>query len=145
MSEDGDQEESEKSSENDDYDEYDEDYSNGENVKQGVSGSGSSGGSVGRSQDRDVLSEENSDFGVYICEARNQANDEGDSVLAFNLLNQNTVRRYIKLNPNGPPILRAVQSVTSHVSTDELANLMMKTSPAQIYSLNQVGKIRNSI
>ena len=107
---------------------------------------GSGGGGMGRpSQDRDIVGEENSDFGVYICEARNQIDypPETHVVTSYDLLH---TRRYIKLNPNGPPMLRAasqtpVSSSSSqhhHVSSDDLTHLIMKTSPAQIYSLNQV-------
>lgn len=72
---------------------------------------------------------ESSDFGVYICEARNRF--ESSSSLIYNYDNQ-VVRRYIKLNPVGPPILRVMPSSVNSLSLDETMTLMMKISASEM-------------
>lgn len=95
-----------------------------------------------------ILSGENSDFGVYICEARNRLDSSssspttGDSpqytyTSLFYQYDSSVVRRYIKLNPIGPPILKAMQTA-SQISLDDMITLMMRASPAQINSQHQV-------
>lgn len=92
----------------------------------------------------DIYNEENSDFGVYICEARNDLDSYEQYGVKeklespFTFYHSNVVRRYIKLNPNGPPLVRAVQTASAQMNVDELSTLIMMTSPAQISSLYQV-------
>ena len=109
--------------------EYFYEYDESEENELDNSQSGSS-----RNEQSEVLSAEYSDFGVYICEARNRIDD-----VAYENSGSNVVKRYIKLNPNGPPILRALQMSTSqNLVSEDLVTFMMKTSPIQFYSLYQV-------
>lgn len=108
--------------------EYFYEYDESEENELDNSQSGSS-----RNEPSEVLSGEYSDFGVYICEARNRIDD-----VMYENSGSNFVKRYIKLNPNGPPILRALQMSTSQTSSEDLVTFMMKTSPIQFYSLYQV-------
>lgn len=109
--------------------EYFYEYDESEESELDNSQSGSS-----RNEPSEVLSGEYSDFGVYICEARNRIDD-----VAYENSGSNVVKRYIKLNPNGPPILRALQLSTSqNLVSEDLVTFMMKTSPIQFYSLYQV-------
>lgn len=69
---------------------------------------------------------ENNDFGVYLCEAANKLME-----------NKQFVRRYIKLNAIGAPVVKVMPSSVNSLSTDEMMSLMMKTSLTEPYTLNE--------
>lgn len=62
------------------------------------------------------------DFGIYLCEASNSLTNNDNS-------NQIS-RRYIKLNPNGTPILKAISSsnIAGSINSDEVVSELMKSS-----------------
>jgi hypothetical protein len=66
---------------------------------------------------------QNNDFGVYMCEATNKLR-QSENLYFNNLKNVAASRRFIKLNPNGAPILGIVPSVSSNsVANDQMMSL----------------------
>jgi hypothetical protein len=83
---------------------------------------------------------QNNDFGVYMCEARNNIHSSSptaESVYFSNKNNQNNQiqRRFIKLNPIGPPVSHPIPSlVNTYASiTDDTVNYLMKNSLTDAY------------
>jgi len=64
------------------------------------------------------------DFGIYMCEARNAFPDGGQ-------YEERSARRYIKINPIGPPILRVLSTPTSSSSLDEMISSIMAPESAK--------------
>ena len=76
-------------------------------------------------QTHDYLAE-NNDFGIYVCEATNKLSNTKNqqSDLYFSDLKSYVARRYIKLNPNGAPILGALPSTSSaSLTSDQIMSL----------------------
>ncbi|CAF0810103.1 unnamed protein product [Brachionus calyciflorus] len=69
------------------------------------------------SQEMDHLSSEFNDFGIYICDASNRISEETET---------RSIRRYIKINPSGPPIGKLF-SFNQNYNAEEQLNLLMKT------------------
>jgi hypothetical protein len=94
-----------------------------------------------KQSDSSILNE-HSDFGVYICEARNRLANEQRAVAVNDLsytslfynYDNHVVRRYIKLNPIGPPVPRVMSSSINSFNSDEMMTLMMKISASEIYT-----------
>jgi hypothetical protein len=71
------------------------------------------------SQTHDLMSQ-NNDFGIYVCEASNKLNHKNMQ----NDLKSYVARRYIKLNPNGAPIIGALPSITTaSLTSDQIMSL----------------------
>lgn len=68
------------------------------------------------SQSYDYMSQ-NNDFGVYMCEATNKLRQSEN--LYFNTLKNAATRRFIKLSPNGAPILGILPSTSSNSLLNE--------------------------
>ena len=82
-----------------------------------------SGGESGQADfEKTPIGSEFDDFGVYLCEAANK-------------LSTQTTRRFIKLNPVGPPLIRAFPS--SPVSHDETISALMRT-PSSFSSTTEI-------
>ncbi len=84
---------------------------------------------------------QNNDFGVYMCEARNNVHSSSrmaESVYFSHNSNENNQiqRRYIKLNPIGPPVSHPIPaSINTYTSiTDDTVNYLMKNSLTDAYT-----------
>ncbi len=58
------------------------------------------------------------DFGIYMCEAKNIFPDESH-------YEERSARRFIKINPVGPPILRVLSAPSSSFNLDEIISSIM--------------------
>ena len=107
--------------------EYENDYED-ESYDEDDDLSNSSNG-IEFSGDKQSNEYEYDDFGIYLCEANNKFvsnNYKVDSYLSKDFQNF-VARRFIKLNPNGAPILRALPSSSSSLASDQVMTLMMKS------------------
>jgi len=77
------------------------------------------------------------DFGIYFCEAINKFAIKSDQNDGY------TARRYIKLNPLGPPVLKpmpsTILSTTSSNSDDIISELMKATEADQVEVATSIG------
>jgi hypothetical protein len=108
--------------------EYENDYED-ESYDEDDDLSGSSSNGIEFSGDKQANEYEYDDFGIYLCEANNKLvsnNYKVDSYLSKDFQNF-AAKRFIKLNPNGAPIVRALPSSSSSLAADQVMTLMMKS------------------
>ena len=139
------------------HDDYDEYYNYDQDYEAGEAGEAAAGGAVNEDADLDNLDFiesknkqsilnhhsgiQSNDFGVYMCEARNNIHSASpltDSVYySQSKSGYNQVqRRYIKLNPVGAPVSHPVPaSVNTYASvTDDTVNYLMRNSLTDAYA-----------
>lgn len=97
-----------------------------------MSDAGSLGNNYKSSQDVDY----GNDFGIYICEARNNLPNPASLFYSSRReSNDDSVeRRYIKLNPTGTPVSHPLSMSSSYLPVEQLVKFLMKDSVSDAFT-----------